>query len=163
MNSVRYILIGVIALGILVLSGGVPAEASTPIEEGYLDFTWSGSLGNNEVTAEKPESKLWWNDGHWWASMWSASGSAYHIFKLDWSTQNWQDTGVSLDDRPDSRADILWDGSKLYVVSHVWEGSAGSANAGDRGELYRYSYSSGSYTKDFGPLEVTGGTAEALT
>ncbi|MDX1412843.1 MAG: Calx-beta domain-containing protein, partial [Candidatus Promineifilaceae bacterium] len=47
--------------------------------------------------------------------------------------------------------------------SHVWEGSAGSANAGDRGELYRYSYSSGSYTKDFGPLEVTGGTAEALT
>ena len=36
------------------------------------------------LTGEKPESKLWWNDGSWWASMWSQpSSAAYHIFRLN--------------------------------------------------------------------------------
>ncbi|NCF65124.1 MAG: hypothetical protein GWP61_04065 [Chloroflexi bacterium] len=165
MRNVRFVFIGLFVLSLFVLSSGAPAEASTPIDVGYLDFQYPSSLGNKEVTAEKPESKLWWNDGFWWASMWSSSGNAYHIFKLNWSTQDWVDTGTALDDRTDSKADVLWDGTKLYVVSHIWAGSAGSASAGDRGELFRYSYDSGtkSYALDSGfPVEVNQAKSEAL-
>ncbi len=141
-------------------------QAATPIAVGYRDHAYPNGTGSNsEVTAEKPESKLWWNDGYWWASMWSTSGSAYHIYKLDWATQNWVDTGTELDDRQDSRADVLWDGQKLYVVSHIWTGSGKTAAAGQRGELFRYSYdqSTETYTLDSGfPVEVNDAETEAL-
>jgi len=134
------------------------------IEVGYSDFGYpSGVAANNEATAEKPESKLWWNDGVWWASMWSTAGNAYHIHKLNWATQTWSDTEVALDDRKSSKADVLWDGNKLYVVSHIWTQTGLAAAAGQRGELFRYSYSGGSYTLDGGfPVEVNGATTEAL-
>ena len=151
-------------LGLLLLGGTVSTQAATPIDVGYRDHAYPSGVGSNsEVTAEKPESKLWWNDGSWWASMWSTSGNAYHIYKLDWATQNWSDTGTQLDDRKSTKADVLWDGQKLYVVSHIWSGDGTSAAAGQRGELFRYSYSGGSYTLDAGfPVEVSGGTSEAL-
>lgn len=159
-----FLLIGVLLGCVLLWNGRNAVKASEPIEVGYRDFTYpSGVGGNSEVTAEKPESKLWWNDDFWWASMWSTDGNAYHIYKLNWTTQTWEDTGTQLDDRKDSKADTLWDGTKLYVVSHIWSGNAQSTPAGQRGELFRYSYSSGTYVLDTGfPVEVSGGDAEAL-
>src|SRR5690606_16953988 len=75
----------------------------------------------------------------------------------------WSDTGVVLDDRKSSKADALWDGTKLYVVSHIWTQTGLAASAGQRGELFRYSYSGGNYTLDSGfPVEVNGATGEAL-
>ena len=143
------------------------AQASTPVEYGYRDFTYpSGTGGNSEVTGEKPESKLWWNDGYWWGSLWSSSGNAYHIFRLDLATQVWVDMGTAIDDRITTRADTLWDGTHLYVVSHVFSASGGApAPAGQRGELYRYSYNAAtkSYSLDAGfPVEVTLGKSETL-
>lgn len=159
-----FLLIGVLLACVLLWNGRNAVQASEPIEVGYRDFTYpSGVSGNSEVTAEKPESKLWWNDGFWWASMWSTDGNAYHIYKLNWTTQTWEDTGTQLDDRKDTKADTLWDGEKLYVVSHIWSGNATSTSAGQRGELFRYSYSAGTYSLDAGfPVEVSGGDAEAL-
>ncbi len=152
----------------LLLSFGLmqPLLASA-VEVGYRDFSYpSGTGGNSEVTGEKPESKLWWNDGSWWGSMWSTAGHAYRIHRLDLATQTWVDTGTALDDRTNSRADALWDGQRLYVVSHVFAANAGQpAPAGQRGELYRYSYDSMSktYSLDTGfPIEVTGGKSETL-
>ncbi len=140
--------------------------AQTPIDTGYRDFSYpSGTSGNSEVTAEKPESKLWWNDGFWWASMWSNSGNAYHIFYLDIPSQTWVDTGTELDDRSDTKADVLWDGSNLFVVSHVWTGSGSSASAGNRGEFFKYSYNSANdtYSLESGfPVEVNQAESEAL-
>ena len=40
---------------------------STAVAAGYHDYYY-GTTVNDELTAEKPESKLWWNDGFWWAS-----------------------------------------------------------------------------------------------
>ena len=159
-----FLLIGVLLGCVLLWNGRNAVQASEPIEVGYRDFTYpSGVGGNSEVTAEKPESKLWWHDGFWWASMWSTDGNAYHIYKLNWTTQTWEDTGTQLDDRKDTKADTLWDGAKLYVVSHIWSGSAKPTSAGQRGELFRYSYSAGTYSLDAGfPVEVSGGDAEAL-
>jgi hypothetical protein len=140
--------------------------ASEPIAYGYRDFSYpSGTGANSEVTAEKPESKLWWNDGSWWGSLWSTSGNAYHIHRLDLATQSWTDTGTSLDDRKDSRADVLWDDAsqKLYIVSHIWSGNGESASPGERGELFRYSYNSGVYLLDAGfPVEVNEAKTETL-
>ena len=62
-------------------------QASTPLSKvGYLDFSYGGSNAIKDPTAEKPESKLWWNDGFWWGSLYNGSASAYHIYRLDWGT-----------------------------------------------------------------------------
>lgn len=134
---------------------------------GYRDFTYpSGAGGDSHVTGEKSESKLWWTDGSWFGCMWSKAGNAYHIYRLNTATQIWTDTGVAIDDRLASKADALWDGSKLYVVSHLYVFNAGApAAAGQRGELYRFSYntSSKTFSLDSGfPVEVTGGISETL-
>jgi hypothetical protein len=167
-NLINLVLIFVVIYGLL-FGNTVPVSASTPVEAGYRDFTYpNGVGGNSEPTGEKPESKLWWNDGYWWGSLWSSTGGAYHIYRLELSSQDWVDTGVALDDRIDSRADTLWDqaSQKLYVVSHIFAANAGApAPAGERGELYRYSYDSQAktYALDSGfPIEITGGESETL-
>jgi hypothetical protein len=141
--------------------------ASAPVEAGYRDFSYPVETGgDSHPTGEKPESKLWWNDGGWWGSLWSYSGSAYHIYKLNWTNQSWIDTGTALDDRNASKADTLWDGQNLYVVSHVYAARGqSSSNTDEWGRIYRYSYDSvsKSYSLDSGfPIFVTRGDSETL-
>src|SRR6266516_3150383 len=145
-----------------------PTAAASDV--GYRDFLF-GSNCDATPTGEKPESKLWWNDGSWWGSL-CAPDNTYHIYKLNLATQTWQDTTTPLDDRPNSRADILWDNStqKLYVASHVFieNAAAPTPNASDWGRLYRYSYNPANppetaYSLDTGfPVNVTRGIEEAL-
>lgn len=155
-----------VLLSTLLMLRTAPQVYAAGIDVGYSDFTYPSGVGSSIVgiTAEKPESKLWWNDGSWWASMWSTAGNAYHIYQLNWNTQTWIDTGTPLDDRKPTMADVLWDGNKLYVVSHIWvDNKGGNAPAGQRGELFRYSYSSGVYSLDAGfPVEVNSSVSEAL-
>ncbi|MBD0282193.1 MAG: DNRLRE domain-containing protein [Thermoleophilaceae bacterium] len=119
-------------------------------------------------TGSKPESKLWWNDGAWWASMWAGSGSGqgFHIFRLDLATQRWIDTGVQLDDRAGTRADVLWDGTHLYVASHVFSTCGCSTSSpGKPSRLYRYSYNpvTRSYSLDPGfPVAINDTSTETL-
>jgi hypothetical protein len=143
------------------------AWASEPVEFGYRDFPYpSGTGGDGHPTGEKPESKLWWHDGFWWGSLWSNPGSAYQIFKLDMDSQSWKDTGVVLDPRLGSKADVLWDGQHLYVVSHIYTTSGQvSSNQDTWGRLYRYSYDAlaKTYSLDNGfPVTVTRGPSETL-
>ena len=164
-NHWRTVFVGLFLFCILLIMNASHAYAAE-IEVGYSDFGYPSGTGASAIgiTGEKPESKLWWNDGAWWACMWSTAGNAYHIYKLNWATQTWTDTGTPIDDRKTSMADALWDGNKLYVVSHIWADNKGqTAPTGQRGELFRYSYSGGTYTLDPGfPVEVTGGTSETL-
>jgi PKD repeat protein len=120
------------------------------------------------ATGEKPESKLWWNDGRWWASMFSAASGTYHIWWLDRSAspETWIDTGVQLDNRPKSRADTLWDGAHLYVASAVFASSNTTEVAGSPTRLYRYSYSvtARTYALDPGfPVNINNTSVEAIT
>lgn len=154
---------------VVALTGATLAgQVSTAILVGYRDHQYpSGVAGNREVTSEKPESKLWWNDGYWWASMWSGgSDGAYHIFRLDVNSQDWIDTGTELDPRIGSRADVLWDGTKLYVASHLWDGSGGQETTpANSGKLFRYSYnaSTDTYSRDSGyPVNVNSARSETL-
>ena len=135
-----------------------------PSGTGYQDGSTSGAA--SAATGEKPESKLWWNDGSWWASMFDAASQTYHIFRLDRSTESWLDTGTLLDSRANTHADTLWDGSHLYVASHVFAGSSGSAASGNPARLYRFSYNAATrtYSLDAGfPAKISDYSSETLT
>jgi PKD repeat protein len=90
-----------------------------------------------EPPGSKPESKLWWHDGFWWGSLWDTRSRDHHIFRLDPESQNWNDTGVAVDGRSQTRSDVLWDGRKLYVASHVF---SARASPGHPARLFRFSY-----------------------
>jgi hypothetical protein len=117
-RAINWTLSLILLLMLLLPGSTVQAQAG---DVGYRAFTYPGGLGgNSHPTGEKPESKLWWNDGAWYGVLWNRDSKAYHIYRLDTASQAWIDSGVAIDDRPDSRADVLWDGTKLYVVSHLF-------------------------------------------
>lgn len=156
-----------VVLAILV-AGALLANstgASAAPSYGTPSIGYSGV--SNPPTSDKPQSKLWWNDGSWWADMWT-TGSGWHIYRLDRDTQNWADTGLLNDSRGNSLADTLWDGSHLYIASHVVTVSTDAAPrvslSGQPAYLFRYSYASGSYTLDSGfPTVVTNNSSESMT
>ncbi len=153
---------------LLLATSAASARAQTPVENGFRDFSY-GTAVTAEVTGEKAESKVWWNDGAWWGCLFSPSADRYRIFRFDAATQAWIDTGTSIDDRRNSKADTLWDeaSQQLYIVSHVYTTNASATtSSASWGRLYRFSYSSAQrhYTLDTGfPVHVTRGTAEVLT
>ena len=134
------------------------------VDAGFQDFDFGPSVDENanRATAHKPESKLWYNDGLWWATLFDPSGSGGHrIHRLDPSTQTWISTGVLVDERGHSRQDALWDGQKLYVASHF-----GYTGDTPENRLLRYTYLPGAqtYLLDPGfPVAIPGGGTEALT
>jgi methionine-rich copper-binding protein CopC len=124
---------------------------------GYADFSF-GSAPGADPTGEKPQSKLWFNDGRWWGSLFNRIAGTYHIYWLDVAAQAWVDSNVELDDRPDTRADCMWDAAvgKLYIAS-------GGASKDAR--LYRYTYDAAnkSYSRDTGfPVTIRSGGAETI-
>jgi len=143
------------------------ALAQTPVAAGFRDFSF-GLTTTGTPTAEKPESKLWWNDGIWWGSLYSNQAQAHRIYRFDAATRSWSDTGVTVDDRNSSRADVLWDATtrKLYVASHVFSNTGKVTTSSEWARLWRFSYNSATktYTKDPGfPVAISQGKGEALT
>ncbi len=104
-------------------------------DAGYRGPSFDGS--RRSPSGSKPESKLWWNDGSWWGSLFDVATSDFHIFRLDERSQRWIDTGVPLDRRVASRADTLWDGNHLYVASHV---TSERSEQDEPSLFYRFSY-----------------------
>jgi hypothetical protein len=134
-----------------------PAASGAPVTAGYRDFSYSGA---SAPTGQKPQSKLWFADGAWWGDLYNSSTHTFRIYRLDWATQTWSDTGTQLDTRSNASGDMKWDGTHLYEVSAAYSTSA-SASA----KVWRYSYDSGSkkYTQDSGfPVTVSSGGAEAV-
>jgi len=133
-----------------------------PVTNGYRDFNY-GSTVISTPTGEKPESKLWCNDGLWWGSLWDPGSNTYTIHSFDKLTQSWTSTGTAIDNRSSSKADALWDGQKLYIASHIFDKTPEPTES--PGQLYRYSYNSTSkiYTLDFAfPVNVNGVKTETL-
>jgi hypothetical protein len=156
-------------LGVLFGAAPVPGGHVTPARAaagalGYVGPSTSGE--GSAATGEKPESKLWWNDGAWWAVLFHTSSQTHHIFRLDRSTQQWVDTGTIVDNRPKTRSDVLWDGSRLYVSSHVRASSSADATSENPARLYRFSYNAATrtYTSDTGfPAQISDYSSETLT
>ncbi|MFN2467484.1 MAG: Ig-like domain-containing protein [Gaiellaceae bacterium] len=146
------------AVLVLLVGASAPAAAAAT-QVGFAGHSFSAyspeSVGGS-VTGQKPESKLWYLDGKWWASMVSTALSGAHtIHRLDGTT--WVDTRVVTDSRPTIKEDVLLVGTKLYVAARA-SGSAGS------NRLRRYTYAGGAYTLDSGfPVDIPGAGAETLT
>ena len=142
----------------------VSSIAQAAENHGYQSISYSGLA--NPPTADKPQSKLWWNDGSWWADMWT-TGTGWQIYRLDRPTKTWVSTGVTNDTRGTASADAMWDGNKLYIASHVVTVSSSSPNpslSGQPAKLYRYSYAAGRYTLDPGfPTNINNNSSESLT
>jgi hypothetical protein len=118
------------------------------------------------ATGEKPESKLWFNDGSWWGVLFDSVSQTFRIFRLDRARQTWVDTAILVDNRPKSRADTLWDGQHLYVSSHMFATSSATAAPGNPARLSRYSYdpTSSTYSLDSGfPVSISDYSSETLT
>ena len=87
------------------------------------------------VASSSAQSKLWYAQDGWWGGLYSPDANEIHIFRLDWATQTWLDTGTVVDERPDADADFLWTGEHLYSAS----ASKGTASS-HRARILRYTY-----------------------
>ena len=126
--------------------GASAAQAAVGVQDfSYADASPINPHQPTAPTGEKPQSKLWFNDGIWWGSIWSKT--KYTIQRYDVSG-TWVDTGVTIDPRDKSQADMLWDGTHLYAISNVHEASSTLDPAV---RLYRFSYNAAtkSYTSDW--------------
>src|SRR4051812_16262451 len=73
-------------LMVVALAAGLLSQISPPAtlaanpNVGYVDDAFgdsSGSPPGSAPTADKPQSKLWWNDGAWWAVMFKLDDNKY--------------------------------------------------------------------------------------
>ena len=155
-DTLRRRLVGAVLALALALVGlqaaaAPPALAADPVSYVGPAFPASGPA----PTEDKPQSKLWYADGSWWALMRaSAGGITVHELQAD---HTWRNTGTVVDDRPTSSGDALWEGGKLYVASRTAAGDV---------EVIRLSYDTASdtYAVDAGfPTRVTSGGSESVT
>jgi hypothetical protein len=114
-----------VALFALVVVGAAHADVGTvgPV------YSAPGKTAT-APTGEKPQSKLWFHDGTWWAVMYNATTGNFEIFRRAGS--NWTTTGTMVDPRDGSWQDVVWDGNHLQIVS------AGNKST-DTGSAVRYS------------------------
>jgi hypothetical protein len=155
--------LALVAAGLFGYQATGVAAADVAPEGQYQGPSYAGSASS--PTGSKPESKLWFNDGAWWSAMNvddPGSEVGPRIFRLDPATQRWTDTGVQIDARANVRSDTLWDGSKLYVATHVF---SETPQSGTPSNLYRFSYnaSNDTYTRDAGfPVQINNWRTETL-
>src|SRR3954447_6832629 len=162
-------------LAVLVVLGGLavgpfsaPTATAAVGDIGFVDQSFTGVT--NPPTSDKPQSKLWFNDGLWWAVMFDPASTDWHIFRLDRATEHWVDTGTPVDGRVTTLPDALWDGQKLYVASQVVSITTTAAPkasaAGQPARLYRFSYlpATKTYALDTGfPAAINNNSSETLT
>jgi hypothetical protein len=151
-----------VVLGLLVAPG-----PHAMADLGDVGVEGPSSAGTSTPTGNKrAESVLWFNDGIWWANMWDATLKRFYIFRLDAATQTWSNTGTLVERRASTHADVLWDGTKLFVATHRLLNDELPAEPGFPSHLYRYSYDSTTetYTLDAGfPTVVNNYKTETLT
>jgi len=134
---------GALTLVLAVLAAAWLFNAAPASAAGVQDFQFTTPSAPGGPTGEKPQSKLWFNDGIWWGSLWNGSG--YDIHRYNAATGAWSDTGTRIDTRSRTNQDVLWDGAHLYVLSVVTP-STGVPPIDQAMRLFRYSYSAATKT-----------------
>ena len=145
-TSSRAVVPGLVAAILLAASVlMVPTEAQAA--PGDLGSEGPSHAGTGTPTGTKrAESVLWFNDGYWWGNLWDTGTSDFHIFRFEAATNGWVDTGVATEPRANTHHDVLWDGTTLYVASHLFVNDGVPAASGFPSTLRRYSYNTGTNT-----------------
>ena len=130
------------AVALLLASGALAAS-----NVGYRDFSFAASGVGGAATPMMAQSKLWFNDGLWWGVLFDRSSEEYHIYRYEWASHSWNDTGTLVDERNFSKADALWDGNHLYAVS----AGPDSTNSAHSARVSRYSYNTATRTYALDP------------
>src|SRR6476660_329145 len=158
--------ITIVACAVVMLGLVVAPHAAATV--GDVGFQGASFTGVTAPTGEKPESKLWFNDGRWWASMFVPASRTWHIFYLNRSAtpEVWVDSGTVIDNRANTSSDTLWASGKLYIASHVKATSNNTIQGGQPAWLYLYSYdaTTKTYHLDTGfPNNINNASSETLT
>jgi hypothetical protein len=103
------------------LSQASPRHPMAPLEDPVTvvdaPFDTSPERVIRGASRHKNQSKLFFADGSWWGVLIEPRSRETRIMRLDWTTQRWHDTGVVVDERSVSRADVLFFDDTLYVAS----------------------------------------------
>lgn len=111
----------VIAMTLALVAGGLwgpsVGSAAVGVPVTYMDHTYTSA---RPPSADKPQSKLWFHDGSWWALMVEAGGNRVYIHEL-LDNHTWRNTGTLVDGRGEATGDALWSSSdnRLYVASRA--------------------------------------------
>jgi hypothetical protein len=147
-------------LSVILVMALLPLDrhALAATNTGYKDFSYSGT---SAPTGQRPQSKLWFNDGIWWGSLYNSSSRRFEIYRFNWAADTWSTTGTLIDSRAKSSADALWDGNRLYVISAVPPGTNG--DTGIRLVRYSYNATTKTYSMDTGfPMTIISRTVELV-
>jgi hypothetical protein len=141
------------------IAAGVVAVAAEPAQATGSPTTYAGPTFPASVTApsaDKPQSKMWRADGAWWAVMADTTSGLPTIHEL-LSGHTWRNTGIAIDTRLNSTADVDLVGPKLYIASRTTTGDL---------LFTRYTYNSAgrTYGKDTGyPITIDAGGSESVS
>ena len=145
------------------VAAAAPAAQAAAGDKGTPGAVTTG-FPNAIPTAPKPESKVWFAFGSWWASMASMATGGWTIARLDRTAGQWVDTGVALDPRGATSADVLWNGTHLFVASHAVASSSSATSTTEPARLFRYSWNGSAWTPDAGfPVTIAPNSAETMT
>ena len=103
----------------LALAAAAPARAA-----GTRDFSYAGATQPSAPTSEKPQSKLWFNDGSWWGSLWQRRRLHDPPLRPGLGSPGSTPRRRRSTRASKSHADMLWDGAHLYALSAMIQGGA---------------------------------------
>lgn len=142
-------------------AAGPAAPAPSAVDAGFRDFPFAADGVRSPTSEKPPQSRLWFNDGAWWGVLFDASTEKFYIYRYEWVAHAWSRTGTVVDDRNSAGADVLWDGTHLYVATAGPSSESGYHST--RVLRYGYDAATEAYSLDSGfPVTVASGGTEAI-
>jgi hypothetical protein len=138
------LLVAVIGALLVSLMATVPPTQAAPADAGFIDHSYAAS-NVSDPTKDKPQSKVWFNDGFWWGGLFVPGTDDYRIHRYNAASHTWTATSTVVDARNGSQGDYLWDGSSLYVASVNDDSSTGAIL------VFKFDYNAGSDTYTLDP------------
>ncbi len=132
------------------LTAALVVPAVVHADSGHRDGAYTAGTSGAPTTA-KPESKVWFSHGAWWAVMAkkvAPGNNTYLIFRLNAHKQKWVNTHVAVDTRDSTRQDALSVGNKLFIASHKHvdvSHNIASPDPKDQMRLYLFNWNSGTH------------------
>jgi hypothetical protein len=130
--------IAVVTVGAALLTRGTPPEPAVNVPSSMpspdaaryarhqgnaIDYQGHAyGLRRFAATSDKSQTKLWYTNGVWWAVM-SRPGGGSGIFRLAPDSRLWQDTGVIVDPRDRTYADVVYRSDAVSIATRTSTGT----------------------------------------